>query len=197
MLADYPAAHSMDTHWFAIDQRGHVAAFETGECGHAPPEDNDVFGELHTLYFGPPDYDSYEDGWNPEDWARRMGITFYSDEDDYDVLLEPYRRTVTPERPLHVDQLPPALRHKCGEVRFWMLRFDEVEALQPFDYDLEDDLSWRIYDVSETPAFVCGDGVTVRAVPGEEDGFADFVREFHERYPDEAARLRFEGPKEG
>src|SRR5439155_22540426 len=98
--------------------------------------------------------------------------------DDYDVLLEPYRRTVTPEQPLHVDQLPPALRAKCGEVRFFDVRFDEVEALQPFDYDLDDARSWAIYDPNETPAFVCGDGGTVRPVPGLEATFADFVREY-------------------
>jgi hypothetical protein len=33
---DYPAAHSMDTHWFAVDDDGHVAAFESGEAGAVP-----------------------------------------------------------------------------------------------------------------------------------------------------------------
>jgi hypothetical protein len=35
---DYPAAHSMDTSWFAIDNDGHVALFETGESGCVPEE---------------------------------------------------------------------------------------------------------------------------------------------------------------
>jgi hypothetical protein len=34
--ADYPAAHSMDTDWFAVDQDGHVAVFETGATGAVP-----------------------------------------------------------------------------------------------------------------------------------------------------------------
>jgi hypothetical protein len=29
--ADFSAAHSMDTSWFAIDQDGHVAYFDSGE----------------------------------------------------------------------------------------------------------------------------------------------------------------------
>lgn len=33
---DYPAAHSMDTMWFAVDRDGRVAAFESGEAGAVP-----------------------------------------------------------------------------------------------------------------------------------------------------------------
>ncbi|MCB9760728.1 MAG: hypothetical protein H6739_12875 [Alphaproteobacteria bacterium] len=33
---DVPAAHSMDTEWFAVDQDGHVARFDTGEDGALP-----------------------------------------------------------------------------------------------------------------------------------------------------------------
>jgi hypothetical protein len=33
---DYPAAHSMDTTWFAVDKDGHVAAFESSEGGAVP-----------------------------------------------------------------------------------------------------------------------------------------------------------------
>lgn len=33
---DYPAAHSMDTEWFAVDEDGHVARFDTGEDGALP-----------------------------------------------------------------------------------------------------------------------------------------------------------------
>lgn len=35
---DYPAAHSMDTAWFAIDNDGNVAIFDTGESGCVPEE---------------------------------------------------------------------------------------------------------------------------------------------------------------
>jgi hypothetical protein len=36
MSADYPAAHSMDTEWFAVDRDGHVALFVSGENGPVP-----------------------------------------------------------------------------------------------------------------------------------------------------------------
>jgi len=35
-FADYPAAHSMDTEWFAIDDEGRVALFTSGEAGVLP-----------------------------------------------------------------------------------------------------------------------------------------------------------------
>jgi hypothetical protein len=36
MDADFPAAHSMDTTWFAVDRDGHVACFKSGESGAVP-----------------------------------------------------------------------------------------------------------------------------------------------------------------
>jgi hypothetical protein len=36
MDADFPAAHSMDATWFAVDRDGHVAMFDTGEAGAVP-----------------------------------------------------------------------------------------------------------------------------------------------------------------
>src|SRR5215510_5737873 len=34
--ADFPAAHSMDSTWFAVDRDGHVGFFQTGEDGLLP-----------------------------------------------------------------------------------------------------------------------------------------------------------------
>ena len=39
-MKDYPAAHSMDTEWFAVDASGNLAIFDSGEGG-AVPESND------------------------------------------------------------------------------------------------------------------------------------------------------------
>jgi hypothetical protein len=42
---DYPAAHSMDSCWFAVDRDGHIAYFDTGEAGAKPAES----GHSHDL----------------------------------------------------------------------------------------------------------------------------------------------------
>jgi hypothetical protein len=46
-MKDFPAAHSMDSTWFAIDRDGHVAIFETGESGCMPVEGYGEQGMLH------------------------------------------------------------------------------------------------------------------------------------------------------
>jgi hypothetical protein len=38
IMTDYPAAHSMDTYWFAVDADGNVAMFDTGEGGVVPKD---------------------------------------------------------------------------------------------------------------------------------------------------------------
>jgi hypothetical protein len=38
MTCDFPAAHSMDTHWFAVDAEGKVALFVSHEAGCVPEE---------------------------------------------------------------------------------------------------------------------------------------------------------------
>lgn len=51
-VEDFPAAHSMDTTWWAVDQHGHVAKFSTGEAGAAPatsqeaPDDSQLMEAL-------------------------------------------------------------------------------------------------------------------------------------------------------
>ena len=47
---DYPAAHSMDTDWYAVDADGHVAIFSTGEEGAVPESaGNDQFSTRDLL----------------------------------------------------------------------------------------------------------------------------------------------------
>jgi hypothetical protein len=47
MVDDFPAAHSMDTYWFAIDKDGHVGCFSSGEAGAVPTE---AFAAEHDAY---------------------------------------------------------------------------------------------------------------------------------------------------
>jgi hypothetical protein len=186
MLPDYPAAHSMDTYWFAVDHRGQVAVFVSGEPGHVPEgADNDIFRDLYFLYLG--DEEEYENDWEPEKWSEQMGLTFYIYSSDYGMLVRPYERTVRPDVPLHVGMLPHDLREQCREHQFEELAFDETEFIQPLDY-----FPCILY-YEQDVAYLAADGVTVRPVPGKESEFADFVRQWREADPERAARLRFEG----
>ena len=40
-MIDYPAAHSMDSTWWAVDGKGHVARIDTGEAGAMPADATD------------------------------------------------------------------------------------------------------------------------------------------------------------
>jgi hypothetical protein len=44
-MEDYPAGHSMDSTWFAVDESGEVAFFDTSEGGAIPSEGFPVGGE--------------------------------------------------------------------------------------------------------------------------------------------------------
>src|SRR5215472_6714827 len=43
--ADFPAAHSMDATWFAVDKDGHVAVFTSGEGGAIPNKVDESIGQ--------------------------------------------------------------------------------------------------------------------------------------------------------
>ncbi len=50
---DFPAGHSMDTDWFALDEEGHVGRFDTGEDGALPNRAATGFGQCSC---GPPEH---------------------------------------------------------------------------------------------------------------------------------------------
>jgi hypothetical protein len=192
---DYPAAHSMDTNWFAIDARGHVGVFTTGEPGHMPATwtEQTYVGEL----VGPVlasrggaqavglDPERVED--EPWEAVPLLGVFVYDYPDDYGPLYLPYGRQPAPTRPIHVDQLPPKVRELCRRVRFENVDFAKAERLQPFEHVAC--VGW-----SEPEAYLSSDGVTVRPVPGEEGAFAEFVEEYLRNHPEEARRYVFLPP---
>lgn len=131
MDADYPAAHSMDTTWFAVDAKGQVAMFFTGDNGPLPQRfGGDLQDALHTLYW-PDDPDALH--WS-EDLAREVGLYYYDFPDQWFHPVGPYVRVVVPARPLHVDQLPPALRQQCRIVVFEQVDFAAAEHVQPTEF---------------------------------------------------------------
>lgn len=190
MEPDYPAAHSMDTTWFAVDADGAVAMFDTGENGHCPEIGrNDVSGRLDQLL--PLQAEDDEDWKSTEDLCRDLGIYFYNF-GLYDGwgLVDPidlYGRGEAPAHPLHLDELPPEMRDSVRLIRFAQLRFSETKQFQPLDY--HPCSYW--YTRS---AYVTSDGKVVRPIPGQEAKFADFVAELRRLYPELANRFVFEGP---
>jgi hypothetical protein len=189
--ADYPAAHSMDTLWYAVDDAGHVAALWTGEYGPCPVgvAHRGMLDDLYrrTLRGNTEPYP----GWDRS--AQTLGVFLYRYIDDTRPYgpIDVYRRDVTTPNPLHVDQLPPDLRMEWKRLRFPGIRFAQADTLQPFEA-----FECHASDV-DAEAYIASDGVTVRPIPGREVAWVEFVADFQERDPDQAARYRFEGPTDG
>jgi hypothetical protein len=167
---DYPAAHSMDTTWFAVDAAGNVGLFDTGEPGHAPSHISDQI-------------------FVTEEEARRHGYFYYEYRSE-SALIDVYERRLAPEHPAHVDQLPPDIRSMAKKTRL-PLTFTTAELIQPLEYT--DCQFWG----DGGTAYLASDGVTVHPRPGREDEYPEFVRQFRERYPELSPRYRFEGMDDG
>lgn len=219
MEADFPAAHSMSTAWFAVDRDGHVAYFYSGESGavprsggdvavdeaverlmptgtslqdpdgrwlasvrwsdsrHVAPSDHEPEVVRYVLAFLPsPDpVREWLDAGQARVLPARSGVAVYFEQMPrplfvslhdkelcqgcfldyggphlpeyspgrfglfvYDHLCEnwisgPYGRQAVPQRPVHVEQLPPAVREAVSRVRF-DLSFAETPHLQPLEH---------------------------------------------------------------
>lgn len=183
MDADFPAAHSMDTEWFAVDKDGHVAYFETGEDGSVPNGATEVnLSEVLRALGSKLSEDDFE-SFLPE--LASLGLHVYQDASEW--FSGPYQRTHRPKKPLHVDQLPPALRKAIKAVRFEDLSFADKERLQPCDH-LEG-FAWGGVFLSE-------DGKTVRPIPGHEKEYRQAVEELRVFSPKELNKFHFEGLEE-
>jgi hypothetical protein len=185
MDIDYPASHSMDTVWFAVDAIGQVAYFDSGENGPVPRGDHhDIRHELCDLrrpVGAPEDY-------NPLDYLYEVVGLYAFGHAEMNYPSSPYECQIVPDVPLHVDQLPPELRALCRAVSF-PVRFAKDMLLQPLEH--VPCSTW-----GPGLAYICSDGKTVRPVAGEEARFAEFVREFREWSPELAKGLIFDGPTE-
>jgi hypothetical protein len=266
MAADFPAAHSMDSCWFAVDRDGHVGFFTTGEAGAMPaagvtgdaayqlcdrlagavPPGEVIFDPRGYVLPGPAGEDAAQV--RAQDWpllvfltslapvrsdveagqatpvrategyavvlprvtadqARRLTESgavratafFFGGPDDernsrarfgvyeYGHLCEnwiagPYGRERVPARPLHVDQLPPAVRKQLKEATLAGLSFAEATHIQPAEH-------WEC-ETWES-GWLGLDGV-VRPFPGREADFRAHAEEMREFFP----RLRLEEPGE-
>jgi hypothetical protein len=177
MDADFPAAHSMDTEWFAIDQNGFVGLFFTGEDGHIPSGAYfDMAGDGESL---PP---------LPAEMQGAVFIYEFADQEAFcPEIVPPYERTRVPKQPLHIDQLPPRLREAYGRFRFDSIHFAEAEWIQPWEYAECD--SW-----DGAGAYLSADRKSVRPIPGTEEEFHDLCLEAKQYLPPELKNIRFEEP---
>lgn len=150
MTADFPAAHSMDTEWFAVDADGRVATLWSSEDGHVPhgaARDHEI--------------DEYLDS----DSREGLYVYRYSNEGFYHGTY--VRDEVPPVAPLHSHQLPAVVRKSIAATRF-SEGFNETHQIQPLETMTCS--SWG------TPlGFLLTDGKTVRPVAGREMEYADYL----------------------
>jgi hypothetical protein len=191
---DYPAAHSMDTLWFAVDAVGHVGVFFTGEDGPAPAgeEGQDLFDFMEQVP-GVPELDREEDDWGALlESVHQYGLFRYEpNEESWWLPLQPeYHRAELPARPLHVDQLPPKARDLVKDYALDELRFSEAETIQILHYlDCQVAASW-----DDLPCgYLDADGKTIRPVRGCEGSFEEYCTLLRKDFPKETRELRFEG----
>jgi hypothetical protein len=182
MDAEYPAAHSMDTLWYAIDRSGHVGHFSTGENGHLPEGAEQGYEVLPELYRARlPGEEPALDAEDP-----RLGLFVYTYSEGYSPPNRPYERAYAPEKPLHVDELQPGLRARLKRLRFEALDFARSELVQPLEF-------FPCSFWYDSGVYLCGDGRTVRPVPGQEHEFAQICQSIREQFPELAGHFRFEG----
>lgn len=251
MDADYPAAHSMDTSWFAVDAAGHVAVFRSGEAGAVPLEafaGDEAYAAEEQLVDLLPPAGVIQDpagrvlpgkasaATKPRAWAGGVvvvgltsldpvqaalaggqavevpategkAVVFQQITDEqleayhalpeclgswnltsegagmegisarglyvYDHLTEnwisgPYGRESVPLQPIHLDQLPAALRRQIARCRFDGLRFADTPHVQPVE--LTECASWE-------SAYLDSSGRKIGPIPGNEDAYADAYEE--------------------
>src|SRR5262249_43950459 len=181
--------HSMDTQWYAVDADGNVAEFATGENGHAPVnyEGPSYLGELYAARH--PDRLDRWPGY--EVMAAELGVFLYDYGDPWEPI-DAYQRTLAPPRPVHVDQLPPAIRLGCKRIQLPGVQFARDVRVQPIEF-----FPCDCWGRERRVAYVAVDGVTVRPVPRHEPRFAEFVRRFRAEAPELAASYQFEGIADG
>ncbi len=177
MKPDYPAAHSTDASWYAVDQAGSVALFITGAGGAIPNGAYSPEGaELLVEEFDPEEIEELGLGEGgpasiPSELRDIEHLFVYGSGGLDECLTERYRRRQIPEQPLHVDQLPPQVREAVGKVCFDSLDFCKTEVFQPVE--LTQCGAWD-------PAYLAGDGKTVKPMPGREREYAEFIRDARE-----------------
>jgi hypothetical protein len=194
---DYPAAHSMDTTWYAVDAAGHVGIFHSSENGPIPlsaDQDQHLFWFLRFLDSGGTDTDyhaeadeDHEDFDAAEDRLGDRGFFVYWYMDLPEPVLAAYSGKVVPDQAIHVDELPPTVRQFVSKATLPGANFatdDEVQPIGQVDcfYYSEDEV-----------AFLTAGEKEARPVPGREARYREALPTLRAQYP----QLRFPDLPEG
>lgn len=151
---DYPAAHSMDTTWFAVDKDGYIACMESDEVGAVPAafggdqgngEDFLTALAQHKGAAIPKDfYGANSEG----EFAKSLGLYMYRSgfgffppsapgedgidpDEEYQDVVEAYQRQAAPAEPLHVSTLPAVFQDEAKHAMVFDFSFKETEWIQP------------------------------------------------------------------
>jgi len=157
-MKDYPAAHSMDSTWFAVDEDGHIAFFDTGEGGPLPAADFPMGGEAAGMHeegleastmiaillwerakndaelraLLPDDEDTLEQwiGWEEQELLLiSLGVWAYSG--DYGGV--PYARLGTVKRPVTLADLPEEIADQLEDAKL-PVRFASADRVAPGEH---------------------------------------------------------------
>lgn len=136
---DWPAAHSMDTAWYAVDADGHIGRFETGEAGALPHgaanETEGAFnvGGLHLAA-------RRVTGASAEHGDPPTGVFLYESRDFG--VPGAYTRSRAPEKTVKFEDLDPETQAAVGAVRLGAKFADAVELQLADHLDEEEVFSW-------------------------------------------------------
>jgi hypothetical protein len=180
----------MDSTWFAVDQKGQVGLFCTGEGGFAPsgvsdPPFADILEMLRALGAKEPF----------EDWVAACGEGgFYVFDYAYpptgleENVLAPYWASHAPARPLHVDQLPARARGWCSEIRFSTGTF-AAGQFQPIEHV---SCEWNAW-VADACAYLNADQTVLRPIPGLEEEYRELLENCADELTEGLQGVRVEG----
>ena len=151
---DFPAAHSMDSTWFAVDEDGHIAVLETDENGYAPssgdfprvsaPCDATLMARLLAIRA---QTDERLDQLVPRRWEEFETLLFDSDAYlIFEALMQTlgvwtygfrgwvYARAGVVSKPVHLDDLDPDTRDWLHKAHL-PVRFAESLKLAPGEFE--------------------------------------------------------------
>src|SRR5687768_9334728 len=193
---DYPAAHSMDAHWYSVDARGNVAVFDAGSSGPLPkkvrthewPELADLVRELGGRdLVGDVDEDDEDPDFSSDEAFKELaarGVFVFYCLSSGSAFIDTYVRRAKPRPPMHLDQLPPRLRKEFAQVPLPVPDFGsarEVQIVEHVPSEFYQDYGLGYYAPGQKE---------VRPIPGREDEYKRALPGFRKEYP----KLRFADP---